>query len=226
MSARKCNRLGNAKRDSMRGDSFVMAPGEVIPSKQGGVGVAICEVHSDEYRGRVTDVGCEHGNCYSKRIVIKIGDKAIRERSEHIGVRITQGATDRKTVCSVEDRKVESQVRIFSKPIAIVDDEGTASQKPGETEIVDGRPRKSINAEHPFTMAMQSDGRPTVKETKPSRKESLRRNVYFGDPADKVSNTSSGREEDRLATIWRGEERGIRDSSTSSSSGGSNNGRR
>ena len=87
--ARKPSKVsGIAGMNLIYGDSFVMKSGNEISSRQVRIEVAVCKHHDDDYQERMADVGCESGDCCVLCILVQIGDKAIRECGEHIGLRI------------------------------------------------------------------------------------------------------------------------------------------
>ena len=90
MNQAVCKRDGILKTDLLHGDCLMMSSGNVVSGKYGRIEVVVCKKHFDVYVERRTDVGCEQKDCYGRGVLVKIGDKAIRECNEHIGLRLLQ----------------------------------------------------------------------------------------------------------------------------------------
>ena len=88
MSGRKCMGPGNLKTDLMYGHSLMMPNGTIVACNQARVEVSVCKTHVGEYLERIKDISCEQVGCMARGMMGKIGEKVVRERNEHIGIRI------------------------------------------------------------------------------------------------------------------------------------------
>ena len=88
LRSRGANRRASSKTGLLRSDIILMAFGNAIPSKHGRIEVGLRRNHFDQYLERRSDVGLGQKDCYDLGVLVKIGGKLIRERNDHIGLRL------------------------------------------------------------------------------------------------------------------------------------------
>ena len=225
-----CKRDGILKTDLLHVDCLRMSSGNVVSSKQGRVEVAVCKKHFDVYVERRTDVGCEQNDCYGRGVLVKIGDKAIRECNEQIGLRLPQenqrGPTEPVAQVSQEKKVVTVST---ASPVIVAGDGMTAGKNavaslPYEKAMPTGAKtlESSTQLERPLPTATNAqretpipggskrmtgtaDGVSLIgKDSMTSGKidAASSPHVEFADPSDAEPDTSSDVEEEQLGKIW------------------------
>ena len=223
MNQAVCKREGIMKTDLLHGDCLVMGGENVVSDKHGRVEVLICKKHFEAYADRRADVGCEQNDCYGRGVLVKIGDKAMRECNEHIGMRLLQeNQKDAAEQNSMAPHDQTSAKPSTAHPVIVVE-EGKSLEQHAEDQC------SSLQLECPLPTAataqqeIRAPGDPmhafdavhgkssTVTATKRTGKTvgKALSNVEFADPVETEPDTSSDAEEEHLEKIRgnRGETR-------------------
>ena len=190
-----------------------MPPGDVIPSKQGRVEAGICRKQFEQYMERRADAGCEQPDCYGRGVLVKMGEKAIRESNDHIGIQLLQENQKRmKNQPSIQNGPPKSlKTDSIGGPIVIIDGDGLGQPQVVESSATTtGRVSEQKSNDAGGNAADSSraqDGEPTASAenegiVKKPAVNAPNQKVLFEDPTDPDPDTSSGEEEEHREQLW------------------------